>query len=324
MRLRLVARVAFRTDPIVLRWHAARLAGPLLRTLPPHWRLRLYRGIVGRPFRAGVFGDRVERRVWPHGYVMRLDLSDWMERCAAITALFYGIDTTLVLQQRLAPGSVFLDIGGNLGFLSLTAAALVGEQGRVIHVEPNPVLVARLRETLARNAIGNVAIVEAAIGEREGETALTVPIHHGKTYLAEGAGTPMRTGDSLLPLIPDGAPLLVKIDVEGYEEKVLLGMPALRARPDTAFLIEITDAWLRLRGGSARALIELMAGDGFIAHHVGVARDGSLQLTHIREPLPLKQYDLLFTRGIDAAWIHPDGPESLCIDSGPSPSSGGL
>ena len=293
-----VARVPFRPDPIALRWQVARMAGPLLRILPPHWRLRLYRGIVGRPFRAGVFADRVERRVWPHGYVMRLDLGDWMERCAAITGLFYGIDTTLVLQQRLAPGSIFLDIGGNLGFLSLTASALVGEEGRVIHVEPNPALVARLRETLARNAVGNIHIVEAAIGEHDGETALTVPIHHGKTYLAQGTGTTMRTGDSLLPLIPDGAPLLVKIDVEGYEEKVLHGMPAIRARPDTAFLIEITDAWLRLRGGSAGALIELMAGDGFSAHHVAVARDGSLQLTETREPLPLKQYDLLFTRGV--------------------------
>lgn len=319
-----VARAAFRPDPIVLRWHAARLAGPLLRTLPPHWRLRLYRGIVGRPFPAGVFADQVERRVWPHGYAMRLDLRDWMERCAAITGVFYGLDTILVLRQRLAPGTVFLDIGGNLGFLSLTASALVGAQGRVIHVEPNPVLVARLRETLARNGIGNIEIVEAAIGERDGETALTLPIHHGKTYLAEGTGTAMRTGDSLLSMIPDGAPLLVKIDVEGYEEKVLHGMPAIRARPDTAFLIEITDAWLRLRGGSAGALIELMARDGFSACHVGVARDGSLRLTEIREPLPLKQYDLLFTRVADAAWVHPDGPESLCIDSDPSPVSDAL
>ena len=116
-------------------------------------------------------------------------MSDWMERCAAITGLFYGFDTTRVLQERLKPGDVFLDIGGNLGFLSLTASALVGDAGRVIYAEPNPNLVTRFRASLARNAIRNVEVIEAAIGEREGETALDVPVHHGKSQLAEGAAS---------------------------------------------------------------------------------------------------------------------------------------
>ena len=267
-----------------------------MRALPPWRRLGLYRHIVGHPFRPGIFADRVERRVWPHGYAMELDMHDWMERCAAITGLFYGFDTTRILQERLQPGGVFLDIGGNLGFLSLTAAALVGEQGRVIYVEPNPVLAARFRASLARNAIRNVEAVEAAIGEREGETALAVPAHHGKSQLAEGTGIPMMTGDSLLRFIPAAAPLLVKIDVEGYEEKILHGMPMLRARPDTRFLIEITEAWLQERGGSAKSLIDMMLGDGFSAFHIRVSHGGALHLPEIREPLPLKQYDLLFAR----------------------------
>jgi len=268
----------------------------VLRALQPSRRLRLYDRIVGHPFRPGIFTDRVECAVWPHGYIMELDMSDWMERCAAITGLFYGFDTTRVLQARLEPGSVFLDIGGNLGFLSLTASALVGEAGRVIYAEPNPHLAARFRASLARNAIRNVEVIEAAIGEHEGETALHVPVHHGKAQLAKGTGISMVTGDSLLRLVPEAAPLFVKIDVEGYEEKILHGMPTIRARANTMFLIEITEAWLSERGGGAKSLIDMMLRDGFCAYHASLSPRGALRLPEIRAPLPLKQYDLLFAR----------------------------
>jgi len=268
----------------------------VLRALPPSRRLRLYDRIVGHPFRPGIFADRVDRAVWPHGYTMDLDMSDWMERCAAITGLYYGFDTTRVLQERLEPGNVFLDIGGNLGFLSLTASALVGEGGRVIYAEPNPNLAARFKASLARNAIRNVEVIEAAIGEREGETALNVPVHHGKAQLAKGTGIRMVTGDSLLRFVPEGARLFVKIDVEGYEEKILHGMPTIRARPNTTFLIEITEAWLSERGGGAKSLIDMMLRDGFSAYHASLSPGGKLQLPEIRAPLPLKQYDLLFAR----------------------------
>ena len=223
-------------------------------------------------------------------------MSDWMERCAAITGLFYGFDTTRVLQEKLKPGDVFLDIGGNLGFLSLTASALVGEAGRVIYAEPNPALAARFRASLGRNAIRNVEVIEAAIGEHEGETALNVAVHHGKSQLAEGTGIRMVTGDSLLPLVPEAAPLFVKIDVEGYEERILHGMPVIRARLNTMFLVEITDAWLRERGGSAKSLIDMMLREGFSAFHASLSHRCELELPEIRAPLPLKQYDLLFAR----------------------------
>ena len=281
---------------MVLRWYVARLAGPLLRALPPWYRLRLYSRIVGNPFRGGIFSDRVDRVVWPHGYIIQLDMSDWMERFAAIAGIFYELEATKVLLKTLKPGSCFLDVGGNIGFLSLTAAAIVGDTGKVIYAEPNAKLAARFRASLDANSIRNVEIVEAAVGEREGFTSLSQGDHHGTTQLADGVDIKMVTGDSLLRSVPDGAPLLVKIDVEGYEEKVLFGMPAIRARQNTSFLVEITDTWLRRRGGGAKSLIDMMIKDGFRVFHPRALRDGSLQLSEVLEPLPLHQYDLVFAR----------------------------
>jgi len=58
------------------------------------------------------------------------------------------------LADYLRPGMTFYDLGANIGFFSLLAARLVGPQGRVISMEPDPEIAARLRENLAQNQFG--------------------------------------------------------------------------------------------------------------------------------------------------------------------------
>ncbi len=55
----------------------------------------------------------------------------------------------------------------------------------------------------------------------------------------------------------------VKIDVEGYEQRVLAGFETLLARESVVVFAEITDAWLRDLGGSAEALFDAMRARGF-------------------------------------------------------------
>ena len=56
-----------------------------------------------------------------------------------------------VLQKYLRPGMIFYDVGANIGFFSLLAARLVGEQGSVVAFEADPEIAARLRENVNRN-----------------------------------------------------------------------------------------------------------------------------------------------------------------------------
>ena len=49
------------------------------------------------------------------------------------------------LRRHLRPGMTFYDLGANIGFFSLLAARLVGEQGRVFAFEADPEIAARLR-----------------------------------------------------------------------------------------------------------------------------------------------------------------------------------
>ncbi|MEY4270936.1 MAG: hypothetical protein RLZZ58_2152 [Pseudomonadota bacterium] len=288
-----------------LRWHLARVIGPLWRLLPPYWRVRAYHHLVGEPFGAAPFGGvHVLRHVAPHGHVMRLDLGDWMERLAAFIGIFYEIEVTQTIVRLVPPGSDFVDIGGNLGFTSLIASSCVGDQGRVIYVEPNPALVTRFRDTIQRNAIANIAIVEAAFGSAPGTLALAVARHHGQSQLeshvdAASASIPVTVIDeaSVLPLLTEGQPCFIKIDVEGFEQIVLAGMSRLLDRPRTCFLIELTDDWLRRNGGSADELWDVMMRHGF---HGYLPTMSALQRGVRFEPIThaptVFQSDVLFMR----------------------------
>ena len=54
---------------------------------------------------------------------------------------------------HLRPGSVFFDVGANVGFFTLLAARAVGPRGHIVAVEPMPENVAALRRNLERNHV---------------------------------------------------------------------------------------------------------------------------------------------------------------------------
>lgn len=288
-----------------VRWRMARMLGSAWQVLPPYWRVRAYHRLVKNPFAPDVFkGTGVTRRIEPHGFRMALDLGDWMERFAAILGIFYEVEVTRTIEMLVPGGTDFVDIGGNLGFTSLIAAHCVGKDGRVVYVEPNPALVARFSKTVGDNAIANVTIVAAAFGSAPGTLMLAVAGHHGQSALHETAvagstavAVAVVDETSVLPHLTDGRPCFIKIDVEGFEEIVLEGMPQLRDRPDTSFLIELTDAWLKRNGGSADRLWQTMARHGFRGYLPRLsAWSGQVRLEEIDRPPAAFQSDVLFKR----------------------------
>src|SRR5260370_34094747 len=73
-----------------------------------------------------------------HGYQMKLDLSYWSDRHTYFIGRYYDLPTQLFLLETLQPGDRFVDIGANIGMLSLVAARAVGPAGVVDPYEPNP------------------------------------------------------------------------------------------------------------------------------------------------------------------------------------------
>lgn len=137
------------------------------------------------------------------------------------------------LRRTLAPGAVFYDIGANVGFFSLLAAAIVGPTGRVIAFEPVIESAAAIRACAAINQFGSIDVHQSAVGAENDLVDLCVVDDAAWSHLiARGRHPATRRIDRVAMVRIDDLiessdlppPAVIKIDVEGAELDVLAGM----------------------------------------------------------------------------------------------------
>ncbi|MEA2942689.1 MAG: hypothetical protein QOD09_3218 [Bradyrhizobium sp.] len=143
----------------------------------------------------------------------------------------YNLEELEFLRAHIPAGGVFVDVGANAGTYALPLARHVGPEGRVIAVEPHPVMIARLAFNQAASATGNVVLVAAAAGDADGELMIeTDHENYGASHVypdASARSDAIRVPAlRLLRILQDqdvGHVDALKIDVEGYEDRVLIG-----------------------------------------------------------------------------------------------------
>ena len=167
---------------------------------------------------------------------------------------------TFVFRCFLRPGAVVLDIGANSGLYTAIAAGVLRTTGRLYAFEGNPYTFALLSRTLYANGIvnnPNIAIVNKLVSRTCGRGRLNYLDRNLATAtMSELVIDPadldrwgmklrsveveMTTIDAFLPAeLPVD---LVKIDVEGHEPYVLMGMEQTIARsPGIRLVIEFID-----------------------------------------------------------------------------------
>ena len=275
----------------------------------PFWRYRLWRRLSPHDRHRSLSGSRpVWRSIRPHGYQMRLSEDDWLERYALHAGHYYQDDLCELIRQTVRPGSCVIDVGANIGFITLTAAKAVGTAGRVFAVEASARLVERLEVVLTRNRIGNTTVFNSAAGDFNGVASLDVHEHHGMSSVSAadggahegGGGTQVRMArlDDLLDgRIDEGMPLFVKIDVEGFELAVLRGMPELLARPATTVFVEVGDPLASAYGAKTQDIFDLMASHGYRGYRAGTSPfGGRISFKPLPGPLEKFTYDVCFSR----------------------------
>ncbi len=143
----------------------------------------------------------------------------------------YNIEELDFLRAHTPAGGVFVDVGANAGTYALPLAHHVGPEGRAIAVEPHPVMVARLTFNQAASASRNVVLIAAAAGDADGELMIeTDRDNYGASHVypdASARSDAIRVpAKRLLRILQDqnvGHVDSLKIDVEGYEDRVLIG-----------------------------------------------------------------------------------------------------
>jgi len=155
----------------------------------------------------------------------------------------YEPHVAATLDRLLSEGDVFVDVGANVGFHTLRAAARVGADGRVIAVEANPENARLISHTVEINGLACVEVVPIALAASRGSLLFGSHIGSNGGFLAADATVSGR-GTLVPTLALDDLGLdrvaVVKVDVEGAEALVVDGARTVIERDRPAFVMEFS------------------------------------------------------------------------------------
>lgn len=161
-----------------------------------------------------------------------------------------GFEIIKIMEQVLRPGDIYVDVGANIGYMSICAASIVGHTGCVMAIEPEPRCNEKLQYNLSLNdAIKNIVkVYSLAISDTGGVMEFCVATEEGLSRFDNGRVNPCMdlvetitvqavTLDSLCADLKK-YPRFIKIDVEGFEHRVLGGAKKLIEGQETIFSFE--------------------------------------------------------------------------------------
>jgi FkbM family methyltransferase len=152
------------------------------------------------------------------------------------------------MRQGIRPKTV-IDVGANVGQFAVACKKIF--LGATVHsFEPLPDCVVKLKQNLA--TFRGVRVYPIALGERSGEVVFHVNSHsHSSSILALGERhrrvfpnareiraikVPLSTLDFEMEAIPLVGPVMLKLDVQGYEAQVLEGAAKTLRKVDYVLL----------------------------------------------------------------------------------------
>jgi len=197
---------------------------------------------------------------------VRLDRSDDI---LAWTRTFNPDDEVGVFLSQLREGFVVLDIGANVGLISLLAAKKVGRSGKVYAFEPVPEIFARLQENIALSGFDNIEPVPLALSSQKGTAMI---------YIAHAASSLFRRVSNEFVEVPterlddfverEGIERVdaIKLDVEGAELHVIHGADKTILRFKPIMMVEINPDTLKAAGTTPQELFDAIVSYGYKAH----------------------------------------------------------
>lgn len=207
------------------------------------------------------------------GIKYHLDISDLVD-----WHVYFGIRE--IAQERLfdlcRPGDLIFDIGVNIGSVSLRFAKKLeslGGGGSIVGFEPDRINYEKCVKNISINKFSNIEIHNIGLGENNENLYLDVPspsnrgmnrisVIKDRNHLSSLI-TVVALDSFLLESLLSARVNLIKIDVEGYEMKVLKGALNVLKLSKPIIFIECDDNNLREQGNSASELVSYLKDFGY-------------------------------------------------------------
>jgi FkbM family methyltransferase len=251
------------------------------KTTPPHpgkWRVIAALTALARP------AWSAPRRTTYNGIRFELDLSEYMERHIYLQD-FDPLETRF-LKKQVKPGWTAIDVGANVGYYSLLLARLVGTEGWVYSFEPESDNWRKLSKTIGLNDPTNVRAHKMALADSckvtsiiRGPSGNSGKTHLGSTDDQDSEMVEQITLDAFVEQKELKRVDFVKVDIEGCEERFIVGGSKTFQHFKPLLLIELNPAALKSFGSSVESLVSKLRAFGYELFELGWS--GLSPLTHI-------------------------------------------
>ncbi len=143
-------------------------------------------------------------------------------------------------------GCIVFDIGSHIGIFTLKAAKLIGKNGLIFAIEPEPKNYLLLKKNIEVNNLTNVKAINAVIGQKKGQVKLylsqtntgghSTTCSHDKNLLdfsrQEYIEVPMLTLNDLVKKVDLNKGVFIKMDCEGAETEAIKGADKILEKND--------------------------------------------------------------------------------------------
>lgn len=198
-----------------------------------------------------------------NGIAFELEISNWNDW----EVYFHAHDKSMnELLSICCKDEYIIDVGANIGYVLMNIALRVGDDGMVFGFEPHPMAFSKLVKNIKLNDLKNVHFEQLAIGNSIGKI---VPYTVNELNLGMNKVRQSFTGsndDVVLTTLDKycddnnvSKVDLIKIDVEGYEMKVLEGAEHILQKFRPKLFIEISGENLAEQNSSPLNVIEFLS-----------------------------------------------------------------
>ncbi|HCN04581.1 MAG TPA: hypothetical protein DIS79_03090 [Bacteroidetes bacterium] len=210
-----------------------------------------------------------------HGFKMYLDISEYLQSYMYMFGA-YELPTVKLIRNTFQGESSFLDIGAQMGYITLEAA-VANKRGHVFAFEPEPANFTRLIDNISINSINSIRTYNTALGATTGDLDLYLAEANSGAHSAfqsnanvseKKVRVPMRTLDSIVEQDSIKDISMIKLDVEGYELEVLRGATQVLRQHKPMLIVELNDEIQQAAGSSSSGVKQLLGSFGYQPHYI--------------------------------------------------------
>ena len=172
----------------------------------------------------------------------------------AMAANIYGPFMTEMFKRIVKKDDVVVDLGAHVGYYSLLASRIVGEEGRVYAFEPDPETYRQLVKNIELNQYSNINAIPKAISNKVGTARLFLTPGRSENTLYQPKGlrryVEVKTETLDHFFRQSGYDInAIKMDIEGGEMDALVGMERLmRENNNLTMFLEFVPDFIRRAG----------------------------------------------------------------------------